>query len=333
MLEQNSPAPTRAAPWTRSSALATPGQRDAMRKLGQPIPLTLLANVLLDWALIVAAILVAQAVQAAWCSVLAIAFIATRQHALLVLMHEFTHWQFSRTRPALNDTLGDFLTALPFMVTIHGFRRDHFQHHRATATADDPNWVSCIQQARYQFPRSRKSMVGLLLLHCLGAFGLREFKTLMFDSKLSVQTPRSTQVRQGIFMLLVLAVAYAFDLWRVIGLYWFVPMLTVMMALFYLRDVAEHFALPSAGIDSTRTTLVGWLEGFLVAPHHVNFHTEHHLYPAVPFCRLHRLHQLLMQDPAYSAQAVVTKGYLCGVLQDATRHQNRPRQDGHLIGE
>jgi len=329
MQEEKSPARTRAASWTGLRAAAPTVPRDALRKLGQPVPLALLAHVLGNWALIVAAILVAQRVQAAWCSLLAIAFIAARQHALLVLMHEFTHRQFSHTRPILNDALGDFLTALPFMVTIYGFRRDHFQHHRATATSDDPNWTSCIRQTRYQFPRSRKSMAGLLLLHCLGAFGLCEFKALMFDSRLSIQTPRSTQVRQGIFMLVVLAAAYAFDLWLVIGLYWFVPMLTVMMALFYLRDVAEHFALPSAGIEATRTTLVGRLEGFLVAPHHVNFHTEHHLYSAVPFCRLPSLHRLLMQDPVYSAQAVVTRGYVFGVLRDATRHPNRPRQTGH----
>ncbi|MFC6690534.1 hypothetical protein ACFQD2_05070 [Pseudomonas lini] len=54
-------------------------------------------------------------------SVLAVVFIGTRQHALLILMHEFSHRQFSRTRPMLNDTLGDLLTAIPFTITISGF--------------------------------------------------------------------------------------------------------------------------------------------------------------------------------------------------------------------
>jgi fatty acid desaturase len=38
--------------------------------------------------------------------------------------------------------------------------------------------------------------------------------------------------------------------------------------------------------------------GFVLFPHHVNDHLEHHLYPAVPHRHLLRLHRLLCEKDA-----------------------------------
>jgi fatty acid desaturase len=62
-----------------------------------------------------------------------------------------------------------------------------------------------------------------------------------------------------------------------------------------VRSIAEH-AVTEASDDAlrnTRTTHAGWLARLTVAPHHVNFHLEHHLLPTVPHYRLKRLHDLL----------------------------------------
>lgn len=278
-----------------------------------------MCQVLIEWAWIVGAILVAVHVGHAWATVPAILFIGTRQHALLTLMHEFAHRQFSRTRPAWNDSLGDVFTALPFLITIHGYRRDHFQHHRATSTAQDPNWTSSLRRARYRFPRSRAGMAWLLLLHLLGVYAFQDIKAYLFDAKMSVDTPRATQLRQAVFALLVVSAAGVFDGWAVIGLYWFVPMFTSLMALLYLRDVGEHHAMPRPGLEASRTTLTGWFEGFFIAPNAVGFHAEHHLYPVVPFCRLRELHALLRQQPGHADQAVLTHGYCRGLLTEVAQ--------------
>ena len=67
-----------------------------------------------------------------------------------------------------------------------------------------------------------------------------------------------------------------------------------------LRAVAEHGA--PAGYESpltaARTNLpgrgpLGWLVRLALFPHHVNYHIEHHLYPAVPHYRLAALHRRL----------------------------------------
>ncbi len=130
-------------------------ERAQLLAWGKPAPLRLLAATVFEWVLILCAGGLAMYAGTILASVLAVVFIGTRQHALLILMHEFSHRQFSRTRPMLNDTLGDLLTAIPFTITIFGFRRDHTAHHRHTATDRDPNWVSCKGQDRFTFPKIR----------------------------------------------------------------------------------------------------------------------------------------------------------------------------------
>jgi fatty acid desaturase len=294
--------------------------RATLIHITQPIPWRLLAQVGLEWLLIAGAIGAAVQVQAVWLSLVVIVFVGTRQHALLVLMHEFSHRQFSRTRLLWNDLLGDVFTALPFMITLHGFRRDHLKHHRHVSTQHDPNWVASLRQPRFQFPKPRTHLWRELLQHLAGLYMVKDLKGLLFDAGMAVEVPRSILVRQALFALTVAALATAFSLWSVLLLYWLVPMFTVLLTLLYLRDVAEHFAMPSPGIAGSRTVRAGFWERLLVAPHAVGFHTEHHLYPSVPFCRLKRLHRLLSQQKAYREQAVVADSYLGGVLRQAMRY-------------
>jgi fatty acid desaturase len=46
------------------------------------------------------------------------------------------------------------------------------------------------------------------------------------------------------------------------------------------------------------------LARLVLFPHHVNYHLEHHLYPAVPHYHLPRLHRLLRDKGALAAAEV-----------------------------
>ena len=292
--------------------------RQLLLKLSRPAPMCLLVGVSFEWTLIAATVVLALRLDTLWATLAAVAFIGTRQHALLMLMHEFSHRQFSRTRPGLNDALGDLLTAIPFFITIHGFRRNHLAHHRAPATAHDPNWVSATRLDRYRFPKSRWRMTGLVALHCLGVFAIQDAKGYLFEAGMAVKTPPATRLRQAILALFVVGAASMFQLWTILALYWLLPMLTVLMALLYLRDVGEHFGMPGPGIEETRTKLAGPIERFLIAPYGVGYHTEHHLYPSVPFCRMRQLHEALRGRSGYKNVAVVTRGYFRGLLTETS---------------
>ena len=64
-----------------------------------------------------------------------------------------------------------------------------------------------------------------------------------------------------------------------------------------LRAVCEHGAVTdlSTPLTAARTNLVGPLARFVMFPHHVNYHVEHHLFTAVPHYRLPALHAALRE--------------------------------------
>jgi fatty acid desaturase len=72
-------------------------------------------------------------------------------------------------------------------------------------------------------------------------------------------------------------------------------LVTVLQAILRLRAICDHRVVTdfSAPLSAARTNLAGPLSRFLLFPHDVNYHVEHHLYPAVPHYRLRALHRAL----------------------------------------
>jgi len=74
---------------------------------------------------------------------------------------------------------------------------------------------------------------------------------------------------------------------------WILPLVTVVQAILRLRAIAEHGATTdfSSPLTAARTNLApAWLE-WLIFPHSVNYHIEHHLYASVPHYNLPALHR------------------------------------------
>jgi len=89
---------------------------------------------------------------------------------------------------------------------------------------------------------------------------------------------------------------------------WILPLATVVQALLRLRAIAEHGATSdfSSPLTAARTNLVpSWL-GWLIFPHHVNYHIEHHLYASVPQYNLPALHRELTERGLLESAEVVS---------------------------
>jgi fatty acid desaturase len=79
-----------------------------------------------------------------------------------------------------------------------------------------------------------------------------------------------------------------------------------------LRNIAEHALVAKDEPDPfrhARTTRANWLERALVAPYHVNFHAEHHLFMHVPCWNLPRAHRLL-REKGLTEGMLTAPGYL-----------------------
>jgi fatty acid desaturase len=93
-------------------------------------------------------------------------------------------------------------------------------------------------------------------------------------------------------------------------LLWVGAALTTFQFFTRIRSIAEHGMLPRVAdmLKNTRTTEVSWWHRLTFAPHHVNYHLEHHFLMAVPSYRLPKMHRLLKERGVF-AEAPLAHGY------------------------
>jgi fatty acid desaturase len=94
-----------------------------------------------------------------------------------------------------------------------------------------------------------------------------------------------------------------------------------------LRTVAEHSGIGSRPrftsesvdvVSTTRTIVSNPIIRFLISPYAINYHTEHHLYPSVPYFHLAKVNKLLRANPKFALRSHETKGYR-QVINELTR--------------
>ncbi len=248
--------------------------------------------------------------------VLAILIIAGRQHALFVLAHDAAHYRLYRSR-RLNDAVGSILGAVGG-ISLHTYRVIHRLHHNHLHGKTDPDMALHGGYPRGRFYLFRK------LAHDLA--GLTAWKTYRyFFGAPAVNTAAGGAVRPSDDTAPALRAAARRDRWFVAGvqasllcgaaaggflveylLLWVLPAVTVLQAILRVRAVVEHGALADteSPLTASRTTVApGWLL-WLFFPHHVNYHIEHHLYPAIPHYNLAACHRMLAESGALRSAEV-----------------------------
>ena len=196
------------------------------------------------------------------------------------------------------------------------YRRHHLTHHQNVNTEHDPDLENSI------CPPSRKIFIGQILADITGyntirslsakaSFGLLGalFRPTGVDGNLTREEKR----RAFVFLLLVLVTITLTHTWVGFLLYWIVPLATVLAPILRFRALAEHGAVDNTHVlDQARSVDAGRLERMLLAPCGINYHIEHHLFPAVPSYRLADLSRHLRGDPRFAELSHRSDGYLFG---------------------
>lgn len=238
----------------------------------------------------------------------AVAVIAARQHALMVLTHEGIHKRLSRSLWT-NDWLARLTMAFPVFTSLSKWRFIHLYHHQAPHTADDPDRAI---YARY--PLERQKFLRVLLRDLSGLNVLATSKYFMDVPLVARAFNRRFLGEHRVAQYQNVSDMRAFWIfWSVVWgggsllggtqltvfllLYWLLPYCTLTQVFFRIRGAIEHGNVPdpSNPYRQTRTYFLNPLLGFFLAPKHVNYHLEHHLYPSVPFYYLPRAHAVLRQ--------------------------------------
>ena len=236
----------------------------------------------------------------------AVAVIASRQHALMVLTHEGIHKRLSRTL-WVNDWLAWLLASFPVFISLAKWRFVHLYHHQYTQTANDPDRAI---YARYPLARAEARQIllrdfcGRNVIATVKYFIDIPFVTEAFNRRF-LGEERIAQYRQvadmrafAIFWLVMMVGGLYVGRLRfasAFALYWLVPYCTFTQVFFRIRGAIEHGSVPDLQnpYQQTRTYLIHPVLAFFFAPKQVNYHLEHHLYPSVLFYNLPRLHELL----------------------------------------
>jgi fatty acid desaturase len=248
-------------------------------------------------------------------------------------MHDGAHGCLANAEK-LNMALSQWLCAYPVFAETKAYRRYHLQHHARTQQEDDPDLILSapfpITQASYRrkFWRDISGRTGYAqrkaqFLNALGdtSWPLAQ-RAAHFGDKLGPQLA---------FNLIFFSGLTAAGVWWAYPLLWVLPLLTWMMVITRIRNIAEHAVVPDSDdpLRNTRTTRAGFIERLFIAPYYVNYHLEHHLLFYVPCYNLPRVHRILSRG-AHAGRMEVQPNY-AAVLRLATAKPANEDKPGMLV--
>ena len=281
--------------------------REVVLQLTRRSPWRATASVLADVAVIAATLAVALYY---WPNpvvvFLAVLVVGTRQHALFVIAHDAAHYLLYETR-WLNDAVGR-ACAMVQGLSMCTYRVIHRLHHNNLYGELDPDTA-----LHGGYPRGTWYLIRKLLKDLSG---LTAWKTYAYflggapalntatnvamrplddtSEKLRSEARHDRNAVIAFHLMALTLFAWSGYLVQYLVL-WILPLVTAVQAILRLRAIAEHGATTdfSSPLTAARTNVLpAWLE-WLVFPHRVNYHIEHHLYASVPHYNLPQLHREL----------------------------------------
>ena len=286
----------------------------------QPRAATLLPRAAADW-LLIAISWWAMSFYGHWTvTTIGVVVIASRLHALGVILHDACHRSSRRSSAAWK--LVEAVAGWPIASTTAAMRYHHLRHHRYSGTRLDP----------YRQPLQGRGLLSLGLLSMRGVM-LPIWWTLRgFFAPVALLVPDSRNVYGRWFLqdrsqddlrhsseivacaradlgqlaaqAIAVAVVIAFGL--PFFTYYLLPLLLAGMLNAH-RVAVEHSAdaietlTREALIATTNTNDAGWIGNWLLYPHNMGLHLAHHLYPGISFVHLPDVQSALQQGRSHPA--------------------------------
>ncbi|MDB4656183.1 fatty acid desaturase family protein [Flavobacteriales bacterium] len=253
--------------------------------------------------------------------------IGGKQLACAIIMHDTSHYALFKSKRA-NQVLGNIFGGYPLFVDLTRYRPYHLSHHSHTGQDNDPDIGLTTG-----YPAGKASFTRKILRDLFGFTGIKAFFGLMMIQtgllKFTLEgskpdwLPKSE--RKGLYHLVIFfknmwgPLLVNFTLWLVLWiigagwlyLLWVAAYFTTYQFSLRIRSIAEHSVVPDS-LDNqvnTRTTYANFLEKMLFAPHHVNYHAEHHLLMTVPSYNLPKMH-LLLKERGFYEKGLLEPNYI-----------------------
>ncbi|MFG2684053.1 fatty acid desaturase family protein [Streptomyces sp. NPDC048392] len=229
--------------------------------------------------------------------------IARHLRGLENLVHEGSHYNWTRHHRRTNDILAFSMAALPTGQRLRNYRDSHLLHHGQFGTDADPD-----------LRRYRE----------LGIEGISRESLLGFASQVAVLLLRYQrgwlrELRMDIGAISapviwsIVAVGCPATLWLgptggvVAAGAWLTSMLVILPVIRFIAEADEHSYSDSSTVFDATITNTGWVQRFLFHPHGDGYHTVHHMWPGIPHHTLVRIHRLLMAEDEKFASRIRTR--------------------------
>jgi fatty acid desaturase len=259
-------------------------------------------------------------------------FIATRINALNVLVHEGSHYCLAANR-RLNSLLTNVLIGYWILFDEDGYRSIHTRHHTDLNEATDPD-LPLYRVA----PKRWRLLLDFLsdglwisvarrgLVYLGGGGGSNKAG---FDGR-RLRHAGGKAAANLVLLALLLAI-HGLPLGALVYLlFWVVPLLSFYPGLIRIRIITEHFAPEIMDPDSqpvfvARSSVCGPIQHYLLGAQ-MDYHFEHHLFPAIPYRHLARMHAELVRRDFFSGDspALAAHSLSGGYLQYWRRFLSNP---------
>lgn len=289
--------------------------RPDLARLHQPRPARMVLDTLVNWIVIVAAWSAVAWWPAWWTVALAMPVVGTRFYALLIIGHDGLHRRlFDSTR--VNDLWNDLFVLGPIGTITRLNRVNHIRHHHELAAPSDPD--------RYKYAAAERPSRSEYLFALTGfSFIPRAVRNVFFPSRPA--EPAAEEPAPQRYRLRDLLIIAAWQLALIGGLslaigWWAYPLLFLVpiYAFAFVMDMVRVFCEHSAMTDDSsadRTMRLvsfrsNWVERQFFAPHHMNHHIPHHLWPGIPYYNLPEADALIRRSPRLDETLVWRESYL-----------------------
>lgn len=223
-------------------------------------------------------------------------FIGTRFRAFNNIVHECSHFAFTRERRH-NVLFGSVCAAL-VLGSFRDYRDEHLTHHAHLGDYDKDLDLQGIRDFRLEEPLTPRTVLRHAMTPILGLH-LPYYLSINLSAR---DGEAFRALKLGLIAAAVLALALA--PLPALLLLW-LPFLWVYSAINYWIDCIDHGGLVGAEdeLEASRNMLLPKPLRLLLFPRNDCYHLIHHLFPQVPVHHFDRCHRELLANPDYRARA------------------------------
>jgi fatty acid desaturase len=240
-----------------------------------------------------------------WTIVPALIIMASRHHSFAILSHDAVHYRLFGNR-LLNEIVGR-CCGYVIGVSMCTYRVVHRLHHNHLYEKIDPDIP-----LMGGYPRGKAYLLKKLFKDLTFRTAHMNYGYFFGAPSINDETGKavipledtSPRLRQQalldrwimiVVQIAMLSISILTGYWMEYLILWVLPGLTLFQVILRLRAVLEHGA-PEDQTNvrkAARTNICPLWLSWILFPHSVNYHLEHHLYPAIPHYKLAAAHQAL----------------------------------------